>query len=194
MQLENLVFVNINTSYLKALHDVDCEVQYSSVGYEEKPFVGILILGNNIQYVVPLSSAKRKHLLWKDKYSDGRYLLTEEIKRDSITPNTIYQEIEKEDVVKRIYAALDVKKMIPVCEGLYSVVSFDILESDSKEITDYKILQEKEYRACVKIFHDVANKAGEIYEKQIRTGKIQRFCCNFALLENTMKGYMKQDN
>ena len=53
-----LLFVNVNINYLKVLHDVDNKVQYSSTGYDEKPFIGILLLRNGAEYVIPLTSAK----------------------------------------------------------------------------------------------------------------------------------------
>ena len=85
MNGNKLLFVNVNIDYLKALHDVDSEVQYSDEGYIRKPFLGILLLNNYKQYVVPLSSVKEKHLHWKKRYSDGRYLVTEIISRSSIS-------------------------------------------------------------------------------------------------------------
>ncbi len=192
MNGNKLLFVNVNIDYLKALHDVDSEVQYSDEGYIRKPFLGILLLNNYKQYVVPLSSVKEKHLHWKKRYSDGRYLVTEIISRSSITQNAIYKEIGSAVSVERIYAALDVKKMIPVREDLYTTVSFAVLQDDSKSVVDYKILQEKEYRACVKIFDDIKRHAQDIYNKQMSTGKIQKFCCDYGLLERTMNNYREQ--
>ena len=192
MNGNKLLFVNVNIDYLKALHDVDSEVQYSDEGYIRKPFLGILLLNNYKQYVVPLSSVKEKHLHWKKRYSDGRYLVTEIISRSSITQNAIYKEIGSAVSVERIYAALDVKKMIPVREDLYTTVSFAVLQDDSKSVVDYKILQEKEYRACVKIFDDIKRHAQDIYNKQMSTGKIQKFCCDYGLLERTMKKKKKK--
>ena len=56
------VFVNVDTDYLKYLNKVDPEVQYDGKGYENKPFLGILISTNLTEYVIPLTSAKIKHI------------------------------------------------------------------------------------------------------------------------------------
>ena len=39
----NLTFINIDQDYLKRLHDVCTEVYYKPRGYENKPYIGILI-------------------------------------------------------------------------------------------------------------------------------------------------------
>lgn len=40
----NMVFINIDNNYLKALHDVCEEVCYKSSGYESKPFLVYLLI------------------------------------------------------------------------------------------------------------------------------------------------------
>ena len=187
MKLEDkLVFVNVNTEYIKALHEADSEVQYSKIGYDEKPFLGILVAQSETKYVIPLTSAKKKHLKWKDRYADGRFLITGRERRKTLPNNAIYKEIGEDEFVQRIYAATDVKKMIPVKEGLYEIVDLNYKENDNADVRNYKILQNKEYRACVKIMGHVARKASSIYEKQQRTGKPQKYACSFAKLEKAM--------
>lgn len=61
-----LTFINIDQSYLKKLHGVCPEVYYKSSGYENKPYIGILVNKNERKYVIPLSSAKEKHKTWKN--------------------------------------------------------------------------------------------------------------------------------
>lgn len=41
----------------------------------------------------------------------------------------------------------------------------------------------KEYRFCLKIITDVLEKANKLYDKQMRTGKVAKFCCDFKALE-----------
>ncbi len=53
-----LTFINIEQSYLKKLHDACSEVYYKPSGYENKPYIGILINKNDRKYVIPLSSAR----------------------------------------------------------------------------------------------------------------------------------------
>ena len=111
-----LTFINIEQSYLKKLHDACSEVYYKPSGYENKPYIGILINKNDRKYVIPLSSAKEKHKTWKN-----------------------------------------VKK--------------------------YKDLLNKEYSLCLKVIDEVIGRANKLYDKQMATGKVVKFCCDFKALE-----------
>lgn len=111
-----LIFINIEQSYLKKLHDACSEVYYKPSGYENKPYIGILINKNDRKYVIPLSSAKEKHKTWKN-----------------------------------------VKK--------------------------YKDLLNKEYSFCLKVIDEVIGRANKLYDKQMATGKVVKFCCDFKALE-----------
>ena len=111
-----LTFINIEQSYLKKLHDACSEVYYKPSGYENKPYIGILINKNDRKYVIPLSSAKEKHKTWKN-----------------------------------------VKK--------------------------YKDLLNKEYSFCLKVIDEVIGRANKLYDKQMATGKVVKFCCDFMALE-----------
>ena len=74
----NLTFINIDQDYLKRLHDVCTEVYYKPRGYENKPYIGILINKEGRKYVIPLTSAKRKHASWRD-VTTTNYRVYEEI-------------------------------------------------------------------------------------------------------------------
>lgn len=111
-----LTFINIEQSYLKKPHDACSEVYYKPSGYENKPYIGILINKNDRKYVIPLSSAKEKHKTWKN-----------------------------------------VKK--------------------------YKDLLNKEYSFCLKVIDEVIGRANKLYDKQMATGKVVKFCCDFKALE-----------
>ena len=111
-----LTFINIDQSYIKKLHDACSEVYYKPSGYENKPYIGILINKNDRKYVIPLSSAKEKHKTWKN-----------------------------------------VKK--------------------------YKDLLNKEYSFCLKVIDEVIGRANKLYDKQMATGKVVKFCCDFKALE-----------
>ena len=76
--------------------------------------------------------AKQKHINWKDSTYDGRFLVTEIIRKTEITSDTIYKYIESDEYVKRIYAALDVKKMIPVNKTLYQIVDLSFSDETMK--------------------------------------------------------------
>ena len=118
---------------------------------------------NNIEYVIPLSSAKDKHRTWKNVDADSTF--------------------------KHILSVMDLKKMIPIKAGLYSEVDLNLAEDDSAAEKKYKVLLNIEYSFCLKIIDSVIKKASRLYEKQIRTKKVIRFCCDFRLLEEKCREY-----
>ena len=60
-------FYEIDIDYLKYLNEHDSEVYYN-LKYKKdlKPFIGIILLVNEFEYFIPLSSAKEKHKKWKN--------------------------------------------------------------------------------------------------------------------------------
>lgn len=178
----NLTFINIDQNYLKKLHDTCSEVYYKASCYENKPYIGILINKNDRKYVIPLTSAKEKHKSWKNVDKDC-YLIYEIAKESSMGQNDIWVKAD-EDNVKHILSVIDIKKMIPVIEGVYSRVNINPEDIDTEEIKKYKDLLHKEYIFCLKIIDQVIDKVNKLYNKQIATGKIARFCCDFKALEN----------
>ena len=178
---DNLTFLNIDQAYLKKLHDACSEVYYKSSLYDNKPYMGILVYNDQKQYVIPLSSAKEKHKLWKN-YANYCYLIHETAKRTAMSAKDIWVDIDGENV-KHILSILDIKKMIPIVEGVYSRVNINISPSDSLDVKNYKHLLNKEYIFCLKIINDVLNRATKLYERQLQTNKISKFCCDFRALE-----------
>ena len=133
----NLTFINIDQDYLKRLHDVCTEVYYKPRGYENKPYIGILINKENRKYVIPLSSAKEKHKTWKNVNKEC-YLIYEYVKKSRIGKDEIWVP-EDIDNVKHILSVLDIKKMIPIVDGLYSRVNLNSDNSDTDEMKNTKI-------------------------------------------------------
>lgn len=181
------MFININQDYLKYLHEYCPEVYYKPAGYENKPYLGILITNDDIQYVIPLSSAKEKHTSWKNIESD-RFLIYEVCKKNTISKQAVYKKMS-DGTVEHLLSVIDLKKMIPIKDGLYSKVDLTHSDKDSNEITNYKNLMNKEFSFCLKILNSMIQKANKLYEKQISTGKIGKFCCDFKLLESKCWDY-----
>ena len=89
---------------------------------------------------------------------------------------------------KHILSVIDLKKMIPIKDGLYSEVNLNPSDIDTNEDKKYKVLLNIEYSFCIKIMSLIMQKASKIYEKQMKTGKVIKFCCDFKLLEKKMRG------
>lgn len=181
MLSEKLVFINIKQDYLKKLHDACSEVYYKANGYESKPYIGILINKNDRKYIIPLTSAKEKHKTWKNVDRDC-YLIYEIAEKSSIRQNDIWVDAG-DDKVKHILSVMDIKKMIPVIEGVYSRVNINHEDNDTDEDRKYKDLLNKEYIFCLKIIDQVIEKVNKLYSRQMKTGRIDKFCCDFRALE-----------
>ena len=181
---KNLKFITIDQNYLKYLHDSCGEVYYKPTGYDRKPYIGILLQENGVEYVIPLSSAKEKHKTWKNVDTD-RFLIFENCEK---TENGVY--VENDDgSFKHILSVMDLKKMIPIKKGLYSEVDLNQSEKDSPAEKKYKVLLNIEYSFCLKIIDSVIQKATKLYDKQMETGKVIKFCCDFKLLEEKCREY-----
>lgn len=61
--------------------------------------------------------------------------------------------------------------------------------TDTKSDKKYKVLLNIEYTFCLKIMNSIIQKAGKLYEKQMTSGKIVKFCCDFKLLEEKSREY-----
>lgn len=179
---DKLTFININQEYLKYLHKHCSEVYYKSIGYDNKPYLGILINEDKNQYVIPISSAKEKHKSWRNTDTD-RFLVYENCQKANLSENAVYKE-NPDGSVKHILSVIDLKKMLPIKEGLYSKVDLRQKMNDSTDVRNYKNLMNKEFTFCVKILPQIISKANKLYDKQMETGRIAKFCSDFKLLES----------
>ena len=73
--------------------------------------------------------------------------------------------------------------MIPIVDGVYSRVNINPEDADTDDVKKYKDLLNKEYSFCLKVIDEVIGKANKLYDKQMSTGKVVKFCCNFKTLE-----------
>ena len=184
---DKLTFVNIDQDYLKYLHENCSEVFYKPIGYDNKPYIGILINEDENKYVIPLSSAKEKHKFWNNVEED-RFLIYEISNKKQLSKNAVFKE-NPDGTIEQIFSVIDLKKMLPIKDGLYTRVDLTTNPQDSVETRNYKNLMNKEFAFCLKILPLIIQKANELYDKQISTGKITNFCCNFRLLEEKSKEY-----
>ncbi|MGN0740567.1 MAG: type III toxin-antitoxin system ToxN/AbiQ family toxin [Treponema sp.] len=186
---DKLTFININQDYLKYLHEQCPEVYYKPVNYDNKPYLGILINNDGQEYVIPISSAKKKHELWKNIESD-RFLIYEKYDKMPDSADAVCK-ILPDGTIEHLLSVIDLKKMIPVKAGLYTKVDLVHADTDSEEIRNYKNLMNKEFAFCIKLSKLIIQKAGKLYEKQMSTGKVIKFCCDFKLLEEKCRAYKK---
>ena len=164
---DRIRLVNVYVNYLSELHQVSEEVRCAQ-GYQNKPFIGMLIQNDNMKYIIPLSSAKPKHKGWKDE-SNYCFLIYEIVDKSVIPNNSIYvstNDSSYPNQVKHILSVLDLKKMIPVPEEVYSFIDVNAKDSDTKELQKYKDLLDKELKFCLTIKNKILEKAKKLYIKQ----------------------------
>ena len=189
---DNLKFVNVDIEFLKKLHNVSSEVYYHHDNYDKKPYLGLLISTNNYKYVIPLTSGKEKHKKWKDEEND-RFLITEIIEKNKLDKDDIWVDYIGESKlnhpIKHIISAIDLKKMIPIVDSVITMVDIVHKEDDDIATKKYKDLLNKEYRFCIGILDKILKKASSVYDKQTKTKKGIKFCCDLKTLEKFIDNY-----
>lgn len=179
----NMEFYTVDMSYVKALYDTDTEVFYD-IDYEDKPYVGVIVVNSGYNYFIPLTSAKFKHRRWKNVSRDN-YVVYEIVKGNRAIPrNWVYTVNPQTNDIKHILAVLDIKKMIPVPDKLCSKIQFSAIADK-----DYKSLLQKEYYFLKPLYQSIQAKAIKIYDHQVKSGEIKEFYCNFKLLEAVCDTY-----
>ena len=176
-QFRKFGLYNVDTKYLSALYDKDKEVRYSEqIDYNRKPYLGVVVLVEGRQYFIPLTSAKVKHIKWKN-VGQAHYLIYEKVDESEIRANDIVRHTENGNT--KILSALEINKMIPVPDDCFQRIDFNKIQDER-----YKSLLVKEFLFLQNVQDGILKKAKMIYDKQKQTGKIFQSYCNFALLEN----------
>lgn len=177
----------VDVSYVKELHNADSEVFYSKTNYDNKPYVGIIVFESGYNYFIPLTSAKPKHKAWKN-VSDHNFLVYEFVDYSKVNSNSIFVRTKGSNDVKHIISVLEIHKMIPVPNGLFSEIDIDNTPDPA-----YKDLLNKEYYFLKSHYQTIQKKAEAIYSFQIDTGKVFPFYCDFKKLEAVCDSHLKEE-
>ncbi len=186
MKFIDFGFYTVDFEYLKYLYSVDSEVYFSD-DYQDatKPFLGIILTVNKLEYFIPLTSVKNKHKKWKNVASE-HLLIYEIVNSSKNLEKAIYKDVDNvKQEKKHILSVVDIKKMVPVSEGLYSKIDFASLDKS------YLTLINKELIFCKINKSRILNNANKIYNKQMKSGKVHKYYCDFKKLEQAMNDYMK---
>ena len=174
---EKFGFYIINAEYLKYLHQNDSEVYYNQTNHTlKKPFIGIVVGLGEYKYFIPMTSAKEKHIKWKN-ISETHFLLYELVDKECNIANQIYKNFSEKKKM-HLLSVLDIKKMVPVPEGAYEFIDFKQFED-----IRYRKLFEKEYDFCLQIQEKILTKAEKLYDNQISSGVVRKMHCDFKRLE-----------
>lgn len=184
MYFKEFGFYKVNFDYVKFLNSKDEQVFFSDKkGYESKPYIGYLINIDNIHYCIPLTSAKKKHLSWKNV--SIKNILIYENKPEKIDGFSGVSKKMKNGEYKYIYSVLCLEKMIPVDPSLCEYIDFE------KTTGAYKSLLEKEYSFLKSKKQLVLSKAAKLYNKQKKTKIVEETACDFCILEKAYFEYKK---
>lgn len=149
----------VDSDYVRQLHNVDYRVEYHH-GKHDKPYLGIILIINSINYFVPLSSPKPKH--------------------EKMNENISFKKISNKH---SLLAVLNINNMIPVPTFLCNEINIDEIE-DNK----YKNLLNQEIFICKKRQNEIKKSAGLIHKficKEPEKHKaMTKYCCDFSALED----------
>jgi len=164
--MTNLQIVKIDYKYCDYLRKYDYRVPYNRDKKELRPFIGVLLSINSIEYFAPLSSPKPKHL--------------------SMTNTTDFLKIDS-----GILGAVNFNNMIPVNPQNYEIINLNKSKKNFKDLQYQELLREQ-LKWLNKYQKEVKNKALKLYNlyKNNRLYKnIKDRCCNFELLEEKCNLY-----
>lgn len=179
-------FYTVDSSYLQYLNSKDSEVYYHpNYNSTYKPFVGIMIGIGNYKYAIPLSSAKVKHRKWNNT-SNSHFLIYEYVDENVNFPNDVYKDPVNGKKM-HILAILDIKKMIPVIDGVCTKIEFSNLDQQ------YQDLFTKEYNFCLNIKEKILSKATKLYLKQKTENRVLFSYCDFTKLELASDNYFQKN-
>jgi protein AbiQ len=163
----NLSFYRVHPDYCDFLRRVDPRVPYTNASKETRPFVGILISVNGMNYYAPLASPKPKHKAMKNNV-------------DFIKIN------------KGVWGVINLNNMIPVHKSCLTPVELAISDKDDKSEIDYKNLLANQLSWCNANREQILHYAERLY-KLISSGKADRKlaarCCNFKADETEYRAY-----
>ena len=165
----NLKFYQADENYCAFLRKSDPCVPYINDEKSIRPFVGVLLTVNHINYFAPLTSPKPKHKKMKNQ-------------ADFIKING------------GEWGAINLNNMIPIHLSCLAPVDMKISACDNKADIDYKNLLFNQLSWCNANKARLLNLAEKLY-KLVVSGKGQAGladrCCNFLLLEKQY--YMYQE-
>lgn len=172
MKQQRLNLYTVNLKYIRNLHNQDDHVFSISpqTGKSNRPFVGIVIICDNKQYCVPLSSPKPKHQTMKNDIDFHKIL----------------------DTNGKLIGVLDFNNMIPVRPDVIDEIKINISHHDSPSVKHYKNLVIEQLTFCRKnqdIIIAKANKLYRIVSKKNVSGHLKQRCLKWHKLEKVLENF-----
>lgn len=152
-------FYHVEDKYIRYLHSIESRVQFNKG--QRRPYVGIVLSINGVDYYVPLESPKPNHANIK---SGGPVMKLDDGKLGIIGFNN----------------------MIPVLPSC--LLHFDILAIEDEK---YKMLLLNQLNCCEKNREVIFNRAQKVYRNTVekKIPFYLKECCNFQKLERKCRNY-----
>ena len=148
----------VKEDYINYLKKFDINIRDNK--NESRPYIGILLEVNGMNYIAPLASPKEKHKTMKN--------------------NIDFIKLENGDL-----GVINLNNMIPVHKE--NIVEYNFEESYNKK---YSSLIKKQLRFINKNENEIKNKANKLYKKVISGKSfIAKRCVNFILIEKKALEY-----
>ena len=176
MKQSRLNLYTINLKYIRAIAKVDDNVMSISpqVGKSTRPFIGIIVMCNDRQYCVPLSSPKAKHSRMKNDVDFSKVF----------------------DPHGTLIGVLNFNNMIPVRQDVIIPLDIKIHANDSPSTVHYKKLTMNQLTFCRQNQEAIITKANKLH-KMITDGKVSHLlrkrCCNYTALEQALDKFKIKD-
>ena len=171
MKNTRLNLYHIDMKYIRDLSRVDDKVMSVSpqAGKANRPFVGIVVVCDDKDYCIPLTSPKAKH---KNMKNDKDFL----------------KILDKNG---EIIGAINLNNMIPVNGNVIERINMQISEKNNKKDIAYKNLLNDQLNWCNKNRDIIINKANKLYhivtETPDKMRSLTNRCCDFKRLEEVLK-------
>ena len=164
-KIEDLKLYRINEEYAKFIYNNDKKVSKSFHIKNKRPFVGIILRINNINYFAPLSSPKNKHKNMKNNI-------------DFIKIN------------KGRDGVINLNNMIPILMNqCYEIDIKEEIKNDKK----YGIILKYQLVWCNKNSEQIINSAKRLYSLIVNNKanlNLKNRCCNFKFLEKKLNQFI----
>lgn len=177
MKKKNLNLYTLDMKYVRDLSKIDDNVMSVSPQEhkENRPFVGIIVIMEQKQYCIPLTSPKPKHYKMKNDLDFSK----------------IYDSNEQ------LIGALNFNNMIPVCHDVIKIINMKPNHNDTKKEREYKQLLNNQLDWCNENIDKITKKAAKLYkmitEAPDKNRNLVRRCCDFKKLEEVLQKKLEKE-
>lgn len=161
---------NIESEYLDYLRRYDKKIPLQHSQLVNRPFVGIILIVNNINYFAPLSSPKEKHKTMK--------------------PNIDFLKISNGE-----YGVINLNNMLPAPINVCTAIKIkELKETEDLTLIKYANLIANQKNWCTRNRDLINNRAQKLYDKSLNNRlplNIKERCVDFKVVEKAMAEWCK---